>query len=181
MCRYLLLLLLLLALVAIRSASARSATSYAAFHRLVRFSSSSRRRYKYTSSRTNMEEGPAVPASSSHEKSSATALNAASRIKFKNLDDMLDSFPREPVLVYFSSANCGGCHLQKKELSALRIQMGDNALKILSIDTEKWPHVGKRFQIRSLPCLLVIKDKQVLLRLDGLTKADDLVEQMRSL
>jgi len=59
--------------------------------------------------------------------------------------------------------------------------MGDNALKILSIDTEKWPHVGKRFQIRSLPCLLVIKDKQVLLRLDGLTKADDLVEQMRSL
>jgi len=91
---------------------------------------------------------------------------------------MLDAFTGEPVLVYFSSMNCGPCHLQRKELQALRKSMV--ALKILSIDTEKWPHVGTRYHIRSLPCLLVVKDKEILLRMEGLIKAEDLAEQMHT-
>lgn len=94
---------------------------------------------------------------------------------------MLDAFAGEPVLVYFSSANCGPCHLQRKELVALRKASSDlERLKIVAIDTEKWPHVGSRYQIRSLPCLMVVKDKEILLRLEGLTKAEDLAEQMHT-
>ena len=117
--------------------------------------------------------------------SSSSALYAspssASSMKFQNFDAMLDAFMGEPVLVYFSSVNCGPCHLQRQELAALRkINRHLEGLKILSIDTEKWPQVGSRYQIRSLPCLLVVKDKEVVLRLEGLTKAEDLAQQMHA-
>ena len=106
--------------------------------------------------------------------------SSSQSIKFQNFDAMLDAFMGEPVLVYFSSVNCGPCHLQRQELAALRKINNHHleGLKIISIDTEKWPHVGSRYHIRSLPCLLLVKDKQVVLRLEGLTTADDLAEQM---
>ena len=93
---------------------------------------------------------------------------------------MLDAFTGEPVLVYFSSVNCGPCHLQRQELAALRKINNQHleGLKIISIDTEKWPHVGSRYHIRSLPCLLLVKDREVVLRLEGLTTAEDLAHQM---
>lgn len=107
------------------------------------------------------------------------ALNASRSSKFKNFEEMLDAYASEPVLIYFTSMMCGPCKLQKQELSAAR-KMMDRELKILAIDTEKWPHVGSRFEVAKLPCLLVMKDKQVLMRLDGLTKAEDLLKQVHS-
>jgi hypothetical protein len=53
-------------------------------------------------------------------------------------------------------------------------------MKVLSIDTEKFPHVGTRYEIGKLPCLLFMKDSKVLLRLEGLTKAEALVEHFHS-
>ena len=150
MCRYLLPALAILQMFG----------TQAAFHRAI-------------SSRTEDGGLPYSYFSSTRTAPTTTAVHASS-IKFRNFEDMLDAFRMEPILVYFSATNCGTCYLQKKELSALRSKMGDSAPKVLSIDTEKWPHVGTRFQIRALPCLLVVKDKQVLLRLDGLTRAEDL-------
>jgi len=160
--RLLLSILLLLELVAVE----------AAFHRnLETFSSPGRRRL------SNSNKGGS---SSTALLSSTTSTSSSASIKFKNFDAMLDAFTGEPVIVYFSSVNCGPCHLQRKELMALRKSNDSNLerLKILAIDTEKWPHVGSRFHIRSLPCLIVVKDKEILLRLEGLTKAEDLAQQM---
>lgn len=89
---------------------------------------------------------------------------------------MLDAFRDEAVVIYFTSVTCGPCKLQKKELSTVHMLLGANSLKVLSIDTEKFPHVGSRYNIGKLPCLLLMKDKEVILRLEGLTKADVLVE-----
>jgi thioredoxin-like negative regulator of GroEL len=101
--------------------------------------------------------------------------------KFKNVDDMLDAFREEPVVVYFTSGTCGPCRLQAKELAHVKELVGaESAFKVISIDTKKWPHVGTKFEIGKLPCLLLMKDKQVVLRLEGLTKAEELVEKVYS-
>ena len=146
----------------------------AAFHRTLEsttFSSSGNQRLLQSN----------VDRTSSSSALYASPSSASSSMKFQNFDAMLDAFMGEPVLVYFSSVNCGPCHLQRQELAALRkINRHLEGLKILSIDTEKWPQVGSRYQIRSLPCLLVVKDKEVVLRLEGLTKAEDLAQQMHA-
>lgn len=97
---------------------------------------------------------------------------------------MLATYQQEPVLLAFTAINCGPCKLQKRELLSVRRMlgeqmMGDN-LTMLAIDTEKWPQVGSRFQVRKLPCLVVVRDKEVLLRMEGLTKAEDIAAQLRA-
>lgn len=97
--------------------------------------------------------------------------------KFKNIEEMLDTFRAEPVLVSFTSDNCGPCKLQKRELAAVSEIVG-SGFKMFAIDTEKWPHVGSRFKIGKLPCLVVVKEGEVLLRLEGLTKAEDVLSMI---
>jgi thioredoxin-like negative regulator of GroEL len=101
-----------------------------------------------------------------------------SKSKFKNIEDMLDTFRAEPVLVSFTSINCGPCKLQKKELAAVSQIVGSD-FKMFTIDTEKWPHVGSKFKIGKLPCLVVVKEGEVLLRLEGLIKAEEVVSRLR--
>jgi thioredoxin 1 len=115
---------------------------------------------------------------SENNKSRQYSLDSSS--KFKNVDDMLDAYQMEPILIYFSQKNCGPCRLQKKELSTVQKIMGDKAFKILAIDTEKWPQVGSRFRIGKLPCLLVLRNKEVVTKLEGLTRAEDLVRYFHS-
>lgn len=103
-----------------------------------------------------------------------------SAMKFKNFEQVLESFPEEPVVIYFSTSMCGPCKLMKKEVAAVKEMVGDE-LKLFSIDTEKWPQVGTRFQISRLPCLVVFRGGEVKLRLEGVNSAATVVEQMRSL
>ena len=109
--------------------------------------------------------------------SSSTALNAA--MKFKNFDQVLDSF-EEPVLVYFSTKNCGPCKLMKKEVEEVRRMVGED-FKVFSIDTERWPSVGTRCKVARLPCLVVFQQGQILLRFEGVNKAEEVVKQVRNL
>lgn len=109
--------------------------------------------------------------------SSSTALNAA--MKFKNFDQVLDAF-EEPVLVYFSTKNCGPCKLMKKEVEEVRRMVGED-FKVFSIDTERWPSVGSRCKVAKLPCLVVFQQGQILLRFEGVNKAEDVVKQVRNL
>jgi thiol-disulfide isomerase/thioredoxin len=109
--------------------------------------------------------------------SSSTALNAA--MKFKNFEQVLDAF-EEPVLVYFSTKNCGPCKLMKKEVEEVRRMMGED-FKMFSIDTERWPSVGRRCKVARLPCLVVFQQGQILLRFEGVNKAEEVVQQVRTL
>jgi thioredoxin 1 len=108
----------------------------------------------------------------------ATVASKSPSSKFKNIEEMLDTFRAEPVLVSFTSVNCGPCKLQKKELAAVSQVVGAG-FKMFAIDTEKWPNVGSRFKVGKLPCLVVVKEGEVLLRLEGLTMAEDVLSGIR--
>jgi thioredoxin-like negative regulator of GroEL len=101
-------------------------------------------------------------------------------MRFKNFEQVLDTFREEPVIIYFTTAKCGPCQLMKKELEVVRKMIGDE-LKMFSIDTEKWPQVGSRFQVARLPCLVVFSEGEIKLRLEGVNKAESVVEQVRTL
>jgi thioredoxin-like negative regulator of GroEL len=125
----------------------------------------------------------AATSQQSNQDGHNNAQSSSSRsLKFKNFDNMLDAFSDEPVLVYFTSLSCGPCRLQTKELSAVSDLLGptQKAWTVLAIDTERFPHVGTRYEIAKLPCLLLLVNGQVLHRLEGLTKAHDVVEQFHA-
>jgi len=127
---------------------------------------------------TTSSSEASVPTASRRKGNSSSSKS----LKFKNFDDMLDSLDaKEPVLIAFGAANCGPCKLQKQELAAFQKQQqttSSGPIRMLSIDTDKWPQIGSRFDLTKLPCLVVVKNKQVIARLDGLVRADELAEVM---
>lgn len=116
------------------------------------------------------------------------------RVRFHNVEQMLAELEDDSsvVVVMFSSDHCGPCRLQKKELRRLWLKrkthvehyhLGGNRdltwtpapLKILTIDMEKWPNVGRHFRVGKLPSLLVFHgDQENARRLEGLVSAEEL-------
>jgi len=166
-------------------------------------SSSSERKPTTTTTTTT----PAISTTSDDGDDEATTERKSSQLlKFKNVEEMLASFRDEPVLLTFTAANCGPCHLQKHELVAFRTMLlgggGGEATddgntdkksagnrvqhqlrqlpKMVKIDIEKWPQIGNRFDVSKLPCVVFVKENRVLLRLEGLTKAEVLAERIRA-
>ena len=111
-------------------------------------------------------------------KISSTALRASAR--FKNFEQVLDKFQTTPLMIYFSTPKCGPCQLMKREVEIIREQMNGSGMKIFSIDTEIYPSVGSRFAVASLPCLVVFHEGEVKLRLEGVKKAEEVVELVRT-
>lgn len=112
------------------------------------------------------------------ESSSPTSLKAA--IKFKNFEEMLLTFGSSLVVVSFSTDLCGPCRLMKKELSRISSNIGDD-VKVFSVDTDKFPKLGARYNISVLPTLVVFKEGEIQDRIEGFGKKDSVEERLRSL
>ncbi|HEV8602416.1 MAG TPA: thioredoxin family protein [Gaiellaceae bacterium] len=83
---------------------------------------------------------------------------------------------RRPLLVFFSTWRSGSArrmdsllaHLARKERSRLRVTQ---------VDVERRPEIAKRFKVRRVPTLVLIKGKRAVARLEGRAKAAE-IEQM---
>lgn len=91
---------------------------------------------------------------------------------------MLDNFRDEPVLIAFTAINCGPCKLQKKELVTVQKDLS-KLITMVAIDTDRWPSVGSKFQVGKLPCLVALRNGQVLLRMEGLRTAEEITSSLR--
>jgi len=78
-----------------------------------------------------------------------------------------------PVLVDFYADWCAPCKMMPPILKDLKKRMGDK-IHILKIDTEKNPAVAIRYQVRSIPTLILFKKGQVLWQQSGVVQADQL-------
>lgn len=108
-----------------------------------------------------------------------TSLNAHTH-KFKNFEEVLAAYHEQPLMVMFTAVNCGPCRIMKKELKEVRDQVGPD-LKMFSIDTAQYPHVGARFHVGALPCLMLVQNGETILRIEGVQRADTIVQQIHTM
>ena len=78
-----------------------------------------------------------------------------------------------PVLVDFYAVWCGPCVMMSRELSAVGASMSGK-LRIVKIDTDKYPNIASRFQIAALPTCMLFKDGKPVERFEGVMQADKL-------
>lgn len=109
---------------------------------------------------------------------SSVLLNTS--VKFRNFEQVLDTFHEEAVAILFSTPMCGPCKIMKKEMATVKETVGDR-IKLFSVDAEKWPQVGSRFEITRLPCFIVFQEGEVKLRLEGVNSAETLVAEVQRL
>lgn len=78
-----------------------------------------------------------------------------------------------PVLVDFYADWCAPCKMMPPILKEVKSRLG-GSINILKIDTEKNPAAAIKYQVRSIPTLILFKNGQVIWQQAGVVQANQL-------
>jgi thioredoxin len=101
----------------------------------------------------------------------------ATKQQFRSFDEVLSS-AQVPVLVDFYATWCGPCQMMAGILTQVNHQL-KGQLKIVKIDTDKYPQIASQHRIEALPTLVLFKAGQPVDRIEGVLPADQLVNRLR--
>nr|WP_319999937.1 thioredoxin [uncultured Draconibacterium sp.] len=94
--------------------------------------------------------------------------------KFKNIINC-----KRPVLVDFYADWCGPCKQMPDILKQVKAELKEN-IKIIKVDVDRNPNIASKYQIRSIPTLMLFKDGELKWRGMGVRPAEEvksIVEQ----
>ena len=85
----------------------------------------------------------------------------------------------KPVLVDFYAEWCGPCQMMKPRLLDVAERLGNEA-KIVQIDIDKEKALAERFQIQSVPTLIIFKNGKQLWRQSGIISTHALAKLLQN-
>ena len=103
----------------------------------------------------------------------------ATKQQFNSFEDLLLGSDL-PVLVDFYAEWCGPCKMMAPILEQVNNQM-NGRIRIVKINTEKYPQLASQHQIYALPTLVLFKNGQSVDRIEGVLSAPQLVKRLQSL
>lgn len=101
----------------------------------------------------------------------------AAKQQFASFSDLLVGSDR-PVLVDFYATWCGPCQMMAGILEQVNGQLRGQ-LKIVKIDTERYPQLAQQHQIQALPTLVLFKAGRPVDRIEGVLPVDQLVQRLQ--
>jgi len=102
----------------------------------------------------------------------------ATKKEFTSFEEMLAG-SELPVLVDFYATWCGPCQMMAKILVQVNAVMKQE-VRIVKIDTDKYPALASQHQVQALPTLVLFKQGKPIDRIEGVLSAEQLVERLRS-
>ncbi len=97
--------------------------------------------------------------------------------QFSNFQELIAS-TNLPVLVDFYATWCGPCQMMGPILEQVKTQMGSR-VKVVKIDTEKYPSLASEYQIKALPTLILFQNGEPVLRINGVLQAPQLIQHLQ--
>jgi thioredoxin len=101
----------------------------------------------------------------------------ATKQQFTSFEDAISSSD-QPILVDFYATWCGPCQMMAKILEQVNVQL-NGQIRVLKIDTDRYPQIASQHQIQALPTLVLFKDGRAVDRIEGVLQAEQLVTRLR--
>lgn len=102
---------------------------------------------------------------------------AAKKEQFSSFDDMIAQ-SSVPVLVDFYATWCGPCQMMSQGLAELSKQL-DGDVKVVKIDTDKYPGIASKHNVSGLPTLILFRDGRPIDRIEGFMPEPQLLQRVR--
>jgi thioredoxin len=96
--------------------------------------------------------------------------------QFNSFEDVIANSDL-PVLVDFYATWCGPCQMMAKILEQVGSEL-QGQLKIIKIDTDRYPQIASQQQVQALPTLVLFKSGQPVDRLEGVLTAEQLIDRI---
>lgn len=84
----------------------------------------------------------------------------------------------KPTLVDFFATWCGPCKMQGPILEDLKNKVGD-AANIIKVDVDRNPDLSAKYQIRSVPTIIIFKNGEPQWRASGVQQLEVLEDKIR--
>ena len=82
-----------------------------------------------------------------------------------------------PVLVDFWAEWCGPCRLMHPILQRIAKKMSGK-IKVIKVNVDKKPHIAERYQIYSIPTLILFNNSDPIWRTAGVMPENQLIRQL---
>lgn len=99
--------------------------------------------------------------------------------EFNSFEDLLAG-SETPVLVDFYADWCGPCQMMAPILDQVNAQMKQR-LRVVKINTDKYPQLASQHQIHALPTLVLFKQGSPVERIEGVMPAEALIQRLQTL
>ncbi|MDH4358914.1 MAG: thioredoxin [Candidatus Berkelbacteria bacterium] len=84
----------------------------------------------------------------------------------------------KPVLVDFFASWCGPCQMMAPIIEELAEEIKDKA-EIYKVDVDQETELASKFQIISIPTILIFKDGKITDQLNGVVSKEELVRALK--
>lgn len=102
----------------------------------------------------------------------------ATKQAFNNFEELL-SGADVPVLVDFYAEWCGPCQMMAPILEQVNALLKPK-LRVVKINTDKYPQLATQYQIHALPTLVLFKQGKPVERIEGVMQAPQLVQHLQA-
>jgi thioredoxin len=103
----------------------------------------------------------------------------ATKQQFTNFQDLVSGV-EGVLLVDFYATWCGPCQMMANILDQVNAEM-KQSVKIVKIDTDKYPEIATQHQIHALPTLVLFKSGQPVDRIEGVMPAKDIIKKLQAI
>ncbi len=92
-------------------------------------------------------------------------------------EEVIEASKTKPVLVDFFASWCGPCKMQAPIIDEVAEEMGDKAV-VGKLDTEEASQTAQKYEVMSIPTLIIFKEGKAVESLTGMQPKEGLVEAL---